>query len=404
MHDPSSPSPKPVLVVHVIAGLGLGGAETALARLVGQSAPAGFTHIVVSLSSRGDLASEIEAAGGTVVPLHLGKGLSFLRHIRQLVRRLRRLEPDIIQGWMAHGNLAAWLVRTLVCRRAALTWNLRMTLSRTFEKPRTLRITRAIAKLSRSVDLLISNSEASLREHLALGYRPRDTAVIPNGFDPSVFRPDKRDRARIRADLGLDDGQLVFGLVGRYHETKGYPIFIQAASRVAERYPDARFACVGPGTDGRQMNGLLEVEGLRPRFILLGARRDIPSIMRAMDVVCVPSLAEGFPNVLGEAMASSLPCIATDVSDVVTILGGTGKLVDIDDVEGLAAAMIEMIEIGTRGRAALGAKARERILRNYTLELVAAHYVERYRSIASARAGSDARHNPHSHDPMGLNS
>ncbi len=392
MADPPLPQ-DPIRVVHVIAGLGVGGAETALSRLIAQSSPQGVSHIVVSLSTRGELADEIERAGGAVLALEPGKALSAPARVMRLARRVRAFRPDVIQGWMAHGNLAAWMLRRLACRRAKLAWNLRMTLANTFEKARTLRITRALARLSRSVDLVIANSEAGLRDHLTLGYRPHATVVIPNGFDPSIFRPDELDRARTRADLGILDEQVVFGIVGRYHEMKGYPIFIRAAARVAERHPDSRFACVGAGTDGSHLNGLLEAEGLRPNSILLGVRKDIPSIMRAMDVVCVPSLgAEGFPNVLGEAMASALPCIATDVSDVATLLGSTGRLVDMGDVEGLAVAMIEMIEMGAKRRAALGANARERVLRNYKLELVIAHYLERYRSLASARrAGSDAR-------------
>jgi len=381
MADPSR-SPNPIRVVHVIAGLGVGGAETALSRLIKQSSPLGLSHIVVSLSTRGELADSIERDGGTVLALELGKTLSAPASALRLARTARALRPDVVQGWMAHGNFAAWMLRALACRRAALAWNLRMTLSNTFEKARTLRITRALAPLSRTVDLLVSNSEASIRDHFALGYRPRQTVVIPNGFDPSVFHRDERDRARNRSDLGLAEDDVVFGVVGRYHEMKGYSIFIEAAARVAERYPSARFACVGAGTDGDQVKGVVEAKGLHSRFLLLGPRRDVPSVMRALDVACVPSLgAEGFPNVLGEAMASALPCIATDVSDVATMLGACGRLIQRGDVEGLAAAMAAMIEIGPEGRAAMGANARAQVLRHYTLERVAAQYVECYRTL-----------------------
>lgn len=377
-------SRQPVHIVHVISNLGYGGAETALARLIQYSNPLGFRHTVVSLTRRGDLADAIEAAGGTVVALSPA--------LRGALRAVLRgdppcsggLTPDVIQGWMMHGNLAAWALRSFRYRRAALAWNLRMTLvGIAHERSRTLWMTRMLSHLSRRVDLLIANSESSLRDHLRVGYRPRATAVIPNGFDPSVFGADLQDRHQTRTAWRLSDRAVAFGLVGRYHRTKGHEVFIRAAAQVLQRQPEARFVLAGTGTDtDEELKALLDEHHVAAAFILLGVRRDIPSVMRSLDVVCVPSEYESFPNVLGEAMASARPCIATNVSDVATIMGGAGMLIEVGDVDGLTSAMLAMLDMGTEGREALGKSARERIVDNYSLERVVTRYEAHYATLA----------------------
>jgi glycosyltransferase involved in cell wall biosynthesis len=374
-------------ILHVITGLDLGGAETALARLVAQSSDSGIRHTVLSLAGRGDLGDAIEAGGGTVLA-SASRSLSALpRALLKPPKHLREHRPDIIQGWMLHGNLAAWLLRTTRFRRSALAWNLRMTLDDAMHERRSLIwATRKLANLSGSVDLLVANSEASLNEHLAAGYRPRRTAVIANGFDLDLFTPQVPDRQETRAAWGLAEDALAFGLIGRYHPTKGHALFIRAAARVKRQIPEAMFVLAGTDTDvDAGLGVLIQAEGLASSFLRLGARKDVPAVMRGLDVVCVPSDYESFPNVLGEAMASARPTIATDVADVSVIMGDAGKLIDVGDVDDLTAAMLEMAEIGPEGRAQLGAEGRKRVLDRYTLAASASRYAAEYRALVAER-------------------
>lgn len=370
----------PIRIAHVIVGLKASGAETALLRLVQQSPP-GFRHAVVSLTDRGDLADAFEAAGAEVLTLGIRGVRAPVRAVAGMIRMAMGLKPQVVQGWMVHGNIAAWLFRLLCFPGARLAWNLRVTTAdAVHEKTGTRLATQWAAVLSRSVDLLISNSEAGLRDHRALGYRARNEAIIPNGFDLSVFRPDPDDRRRIREEWKLSPEAVVFALVGRYHNQKGHSVFIQAAAIVQDACPEATFVLVGREADesNRALVDSLIARGLGSRFLLLGARSDVPEILRAVDVLCMPSNYEGFPNVLGEAMASALPCIATDVSDVARILGHSGRLIRVADVAGLAASMIEMCALGPTGRTEMGIKARQRIADRYTLEMVAQLYRDKY--------------------------
>lgn len=386
-----APQASTIHVVHLIAGLRQGGAETSLARLIERTTPLGYRHTVISLSDRGQLADRIEAAGGTVIALGRNGGSPRAGALLRLLASVPVIEPDIIQGWMAHGNFAAWLLHTFRFRRARLAWNLRMTLAGATEKRSTMLLTRALARLSRKVDLLIANSETSLGEHLGIGYRPRASIFIPNGFDPALFAPDDDDRGRVRRELGVTDDNLLFGLVGRYHEMKGHRVLIAAAERVAGRFPDARFAFVGAATAGNvELEARIATTGLAPAFILCGPRADVPSVMRALDVLCVPSLgAESFPNVLGEAMAAARPCIASDISDVAAILGDAGLLIPPGDVDALARAMAQLAEAGAAGRAETGARGRQRIVERYTIDHTVASYTDCYSRLARGETDSN---------------
>lgn len=383
---PTVHEPRLLHVVHFISGLQAGGAEISLSRLIQESTGNGLRHTVVSLTGRGDLATAIEDAGGIVVTLDLKSGLSLLPLLVGAVSKLMRLQPDILQGWMVHGNLVAWAVRLLRYPNARLAWNLRMSLRNAIhESRRTLALTRLAGHVSRSVDLLISNSVSGLEDHMSIGYAPRLAAIIPNGFDPEVFKFDAGARRRMRQAWGLPDNAVIYGLVGRYHAAKGHEDFIRAAA-LARKNLDMAFVLVGrnASAENSELVAALERYGLTDRFRLLGARKDIPAVLCGLDVVCVPSVYEGFPNALAEAMTVGLPCIATDVSDVGTILGSAGRMVAVGDYQALAQAMVYMRDLGRREREALGASARRVILQKYTLDAVAADYQARYRALLVA--------------------
>src|ERR687897_1859983 len=108
---------------------------------------------------------------------------------------------------------------------------------------------------------------------------------------------------------------------------KDHATFLSAAELVAKARPDVLFLLAGRGTDGTAFNRLVGDRGaLRTRLILLGERLDIPALMTATDIAVCSSLTEGFPNTIGEAMASGAPCVSTTVGDAASLIGDTGGL------------------------------------------------------------------------------
>lgn len=379
----TSRTPAKPRVLHFINGLARAGAETALLRLVQQTQGRSLDHVIFSFSAVSVLAPEFLAEG---VPVYMANARRPWNIAREL-RRLMRSEPpfDVVQGWMVHGNLAAYAFHLATRRRGGLAWNLRSPLREmVHEKKRTIWLARRIGLLSPAVDLLLSNSPAALNEHQAAGYRPRRAQVIPNGFDLDVFRRDHGlgREARLEMDLPLDAP--VVGLVGRFHPAKGHDLFVEAAGLLADRHPDARFLCVGKDVhaDNARLARLLSDRGLADRFHLAGPRSDLPRVLNAMDVFCLASAYESFPNVLGEAMATERFCVSTDVSNVRDILGDAGVIVPCNNAAALASGLAAALDLGPLKRAARGEAARERIARNFSLSAVAGQYVECYRSLS----------------------
>jgi glycosyltransferase involved in cell wall biosynthesis len=127
----------------------------------------------------------------------------------------------------------------------------------------------------------------------------------------------------------------------------------------------------------------IEETGFSDRFRLLGERNDVPEIFAAMDIFCLHSKSEGFPNVLGEAMCSGLPSVVTDVGDAAVLLGNAGLIVQPQDIEGLTKGLLTLVQSTSETREALGNIARKRIQENYSIEAVKLRYEELYQKVLS---------------------
>ena len=152
--------------------------------------------------------------------------------------------------------------------------------------------------------------------------------MIPNGFDTDVFVPSDNARASVRAELGVPENTVLVGRIGRYHHTKDYPNFLQAAAMLLRNHPDIQFLVAGKNVDWNngELRRQVQEFGLVERIHLLGERFDIPRLTAALDIAVSSSHAEGFPNVVGEAMACAVPCVVTDVGDSSWLVGDTAAM------------------------------------------------------------------------------
>ncbi|WP_404363721.1 glycosyltransferase [Marinobacter sp.] len=381
-------------ILHVITGLGTGGAERALfSTLEGGLADAMSCH-VLSLTDEGTYGSRIRALGVPVYALHMRRGLPTLRVISGLARVIREVKPDVLQGWMYHGNLAASVGRLMAASSPALAWNVRHSLyGMTGEKPMTRHVIRANALLSRRPDVILYNSETSRRQHEAFGFSAKQGQVIPNGFDLDRLAPSVERGDAIRQELEIPRDAPVIGHVGRLHPLKDHPGFLRAAVRLLKQ--EARDAHVimsglGVSDDTASLASLIPAE-LKARFHLLGERRDVPDLMRAMDVFCQSSWSEAFPNVLGEAMAAGVPCVATDVGDSADIVGDTGVVVPPSDEEALFWGLQQLLAKPTAERQALGEAARSRVAARYGRDAVVSQYINLYEDLAGRKRPAGPR-------------
>lgn len=376
-----------VKVLHLITDLDSGGAEIMLWRLLSRMNRARFSNVVVSLTDQGNLGSCIQALGIPVHLLNIRRGRPDPRGIWRFWKILRHERPQVVQSWLYHAGLLGQMVAGLSNGYAA-AWNIRCSNMEMRHYPRqTELVVRVLAKLSAIPDAVLVNSEAGRRMHEALHYRPRRWRVIPNGFDVDVFRPDPGAGAPFRKNLGLPAETLLIGLVARYDPMKDHRNFLEAAAYLLKDRPDVHFVLVGRGVEDSN----LELAAITQRLNIvknvhfLGERADIMNVMPALDIVTLSSaFGEGFPNVVGEAMASGVPCVVTDVGDAAMIVGKTGKVVPVKDPEALARAMGQLIDMGATARRRLGLAARRRIEECFSLPAVVHQYEQLYEELASS--------------------
>lgn len=370
-------------IIYTIVGLTTGGAEVMLYRILTRINRERFSPSVVCLMDRGTLGDRIEALGIPVYTIGMKPGaVPTPNVIWKLVNIIREIKPDLIQGWMYHGNIAAQFAKVFCGREIPVFWSIHYSVySLSAEKKMTQALIKLGAPISKFAKQVLYVSKISKTQHEALGYEAGNGYVIPNGIDTSLFTPSLEARLSVRQELGLPSTSFLIGSICRYHPMKDHANFIQAAALLLKNYPDTHFMMAGSEVDlaNKTLNQLIEELGIGARIHLLGERSDMPRLMAALDIMTSASAyGEAFPLVLGEAMSSGVPCTVTDVGDSGWIVGNTGWVVPPKNPEALAEAWQEAIELGADGREKLGKAARSRIIECFSLESIVADYEKLY--------------------------
>lgn len=356
-------------ILHLKYKDGIGGAESVLISLAERAGDELEHHFIIN--TQGVLAERLFAHTLHVcaVPFTLAGALSVRSYVRE-----RKI--DIVHAHGARANLLA-VVATMGRRTPIVTtehsagdvWRRRWTMN-ALDRYMGRRNARRIAV-----------SGAARETLLRLRIVPDEKIdVIANGVDTERFAPGEVDE-NLRAELRANGKRLTVN-VGRLASEKGQTDFIDAAAGILSRRDDARFAIVGDGPLRDELKQRIAATGLGERIRLLGARDDVADILRASDAFCLPSLWEGMPVSLLEAMASGLPCVASRVAGCAQVIddGVTGRLVAPQSVDELTTA-IEWTLDHPDEAAAMGARARESVVANYCIERMIDGYRRVYRDV-----------------------
>ncbi len=344
-----------------------------------------FRTSVISLTDRGDFGERIEMMGIDLRTIGVRRSFPSPAAFLRLRDTLASLQPDVVQTWMYHADLLGGLAaRSLGIRK--VVWGLRQSnLSLAANRATTMFTIWLCARLSGSVpSRIVCGSNAARNSHGAIGYSEQLMHVIPNGFDLDLFRPSPVDRESVREELGTSPGAPLIGIVARLDPQKDHRNFIAAAGRLHRNHSTAEFVLCGEGMSpvNETLVGWIEELGGGARFHLIGRRDDIARLTAAFDIAVSSSFGEGFSNAIGEAMASGVPCVVTDVGDSASIVAETGIAVPPRDSEALAAAIERMLDFGAERRRELGAAARRRIEEKFSLGAVARMYEALWRELS----------------------
>lgn len=375
-------------VLHIITGLDIGGAQAMLAKLVEAGRSAGVVPTVVSMMTPGEIAERIRSAGATVHSLGMRPGRLSIAAVPRLLRIARAARPDLIQGWMYHGNLAASLASASLKPQPPVVWGIRHSLNRLdHEKPLTRVLIRAGAGLSGMIDAIAYNSRLAAGQHAEVGYAPHRAVIIPNGFDCSAFRPDPSARERLCAAFAIHPEATLVGMITRPHPGKSPETLIEAVRLARQAGYDLHLLVVG----SLMSHSATELATLRAklppdRLTIIDLSSDVAALLPGLDILALPSWGEAFPNILGEAMASGVPCIATDVGDSRWVVGDCGRVVPPGEPCAMAEGLIWLASIGRDGRQALGQAGRLRISEHFSLAASSEQYTVLYDRLIKERA------------------
>jgi glycosyltransferase involved in cell wall biosynthesis len=372
-----------------IPSLEPGGAERQFAELARGLAGRGHAVLAVTLGRGGPLAGAL--GGARLAELGKRSRLDNLRVARDLGRLLGEFRPDAHYAFLTAPNVLGALL-TYAHSRIPLVMGVRATPVRHAAYRHGIAgrgIEAAERLLSRRAALVIANSGPGRDACLERGFDPARVVVVPNGIDTARLAPDRALGAELRAAWGAAEGPPLVGLVARLDPMKDHAGFLRAAALLAQTRPDARFVCVGGGPEAyaTELRALADGLGLGQRLTWAGVRHDMERVYNALDLLCLASAwGEGFPNVLGEAMACGVPCVATDVGDAAMVLGETGVVVPHGRPDTLAAGLAAQLDRLAREGQTLRAACRERIAGRFSVERMVAATEELLLGLARRRA------------------
>jgi glycosyltransferase involved in cell wall biosynthesis len=305
-------------------------------------------------------------------PTLLGRVQRF-RHLLSIFRRYRGAVVHLIEGWPARDGLAIVAARLMGSGPIV----------RTEGEPPARPLSAKQRLLTRLKDPFVPRivciSEANRREHIDLiGRDPGKTPLIPLGIHMERFDRGSVDRERVRALAGATNGTVMVGTIGRLHEVrKGAEYFVEMVRMLSGDCPDVRFVMVGDGPERAQLEASAEGS-----VVFLGRYPNAAECYAAMDVFVAPSLVEGGPYTVLEAMAMGCPVVSTAVGMVPELIedGVSGKVVPPGDAGALAAAVSSMTADLPRARA-MAARGRDAVRARYTVDAMVERYVALYRDV-----------------------
>ena len=360
----------------LITDLDPGGAERALLRIGGGLATLGWDVSVCSLMPAGELASEFRRLSIPVKSVGM-KSFRSILHCRRLVRHLREIRPDILQTFLFHANVLGRLsgqiagvpvicsgIRVAERRSKARLWLDRLT--------------------DRMVDCHICVSETVRDFSHRVGRLPGDKLqVIGNGVDAALFNHVKKAEL---SEFGIPADARVLLFVGRLDPQKNPDLLVEMMRKLASANPAVHLLLVGDGIMRGSLQQSVIQSGLRKQVHFAGQQKNVAGLMKAADILILPSRWEGLPNVILEAMATGLPVIASDVDGSGELIksGQTGELFHVGDLDGLLAAVQRSLDEPQRA-ALMAAAAQNDVIRARTWDAVIAQYDRLYRSILATQ-------------------
>jgi len=315
-------TPHNTKILFVIGQLGIGGAERQLVYLASHLDKSRYEVLVCSLSAEAPLCPLLENSGIPTVILPQVMHPDLTRPFK-LYHLIKSFQPDLIHSYLFVANTWSRIVGSMQ--------NIPVILSeRSSEPKKPFFITEINRLLSPLGTCVIANSQAGAHRIIQnKEFDPKKVFVIHNGLPlDNYLSLSNNNKHRLCAELGLSEQSRMIGIIARLSFPKNHKLLFDAFQLIQEQYKDIYLLCIGDGPLRDELNIYARKLGIQDSVIFTGIRNDIPECLSMLDVLVLPSLWEGLPNVILEAMAAKCPVIASDVGGVKEVItdGVTGWL------------------------------------------------------------------------------
>lgn len=376
-----------IRILNCITGLNVGGAEYMLARFAKGLSESDYRPSVLSLMTPGPVAASPALNGVEIQTIAMAQSRPRPSSLWNLSRAVRHANPDLLHGWMYHGNIAA-SIGALMQRRQPVIWSIHHSVAdiRT-EKRMTRRLILLGARLSRWTAAISYCSRVAADQHEALGFAPAKRHIIPNGIDCEEFCPAQQARDLLHQLFDIPATSLVVGNVARAHPMKDHAGFVKVLSRLVARGHDVYGVIIGDGHEAGVAWRTAQELGIAERLRTSPARTDINRLLPGLDVFMLSSSwGEAFPLSVAEAMACGVPAVATDVGDCAWLVGDEDLISAPNDPDAQAAIVSKLLSLCESERSQLGLAARKRVVANFSLKNYVAQHVALYEQALRRRA------------------
>lgn len=369
-------------ILYVIDGLEFGGGERVFAQIIKGLPKERFESFLASANNVA-LQASANVEKNHFFPIDFSNRYNPI-HLLRLHKMIRDQQIDIVHGQGARAEFYARLAAGMAGKRYVSTVAMPVEgYDVGFAKKQLYRLLDGFSERFVYRFLVVSSvlEKDLLQRH---GIPFERVLKIYNGIETEFYKPDvgHDERRRIRREYFIGNATMWIGAVGRLVWQKGFEYFIHAFPEILREAPDARFVLVGDGPLRPGLEALSAELGVKGRILFAGYRSDVRDILAALDIVVIPSILEGFPMITLEAMAMEKPVVATAIDGIMEQItdGREGLLVDPANPSALAGAINRLIR-DHRYAVELGVNARERVVRDFTVQKMIAETLKVYEAL-----------------------
>ncbi len=374
---------KKLNILQLVNGFAIGGGEIGLLTLVKLLNREKYHQVICAVGQGGPLQPDFEATGYQVKVFDKKRSFDFSL-IAKVANLMQKEKIDIVLTTLFYADVIGAFAAHRAGVPVDISWEV---VSHPFKFHHTYAYKRAL----RHIDMVVPVSHAIGRQVMAeRGVPQAKIHTIHYGVD--IQKYNIRNGANRRAELGLRPDEIVFGTNARMTHQKGHVYLIEAAQEVVKKHPNVRFVLAGDGPLRAEIENQIKNANLEKNFLLLGFRNDIAELLPAYDMYVLPSLFEGLPNQVLEAMSCGKGVVASAVDGTVeaVVEGETGLLVPSKNSPALAKALLTVLENRPLFRK-FGENSRKRIEQNFTIEQEIQKFEALFDSLYAQKTGATSK-------------